>query len=228
MDNIFNFPTTTLVSQNVPKKAFYGRSNDSSLRDYLTHGFESITWLYKLSAATLNVEDSERVHEIDIFYCKMKEDFYSINPFYSIDQLFPRQTLFIIEYDGKLDLLMHHKEKTVVKGEEKWIQGVTELKRDIHLDIDALKILGLSMDSVYYSLLSQVSGLTATTEEEYKEQADLRKQIESLQKQVSTFQKKIRLEKQFNRQMEMNAETRKLKRELTLLNEQLKKKQPII
>ncbi len=223
MDNLLNFPSSTIVCQNVPKKAFYGRSNDSSLRDLLTHGFESIIWLYKLTAETLNVEDGALVHEIDVFYCKMKEDIYNINYFCTIDQLFPRQTLFVIDYDGKLDILMHHKEMTMVKSEEKWTCGVTELKRDIHFDVDTLQIQGLSMDAVYYSLLSQVSELIVTTEEEYKEQVCLRNQIKSLQKQVDMLQKKIKLEKQFNRQMEMNTEARKLKKELTLLKEQLKK-----
>ena len=108
MDNILSFPTSTIVNKPVPKNAFYGRSSDSSLREFLTREFESIVWLYKLAPATLNVEDGEYVHEIDVFYCKMKEDRYSIKPFCAMDELLPRHTVFIIEYDEKFDLLMHH------------------------------------------------------------------------------------------------------------------------
>ena len=79
MDNILNFPSTTIVNKPVPKNAFYGRSSDSSLREFLTREFEGIVWLYKLAPATLNVEDGEYVHEIDVFYCRMKEDKYSIS-----------------------------------------------------------------------------------------------------------------------------------------------------
>ena len=218
MDNILNFPSTTIVNKPVPKNAFYGRSSDSSLREFLTREFEGIVWLYKLAPATLNVEDGEYVHEIDVFYCRMKENEYSV-----MDELLPRHTVFIIEYDGKFDLLMHHKEMSVVHGEQKWKCGVGELKRDIRIDADTLNIQGQSMDSVYNGLLSQISGLSASTKEEYKEQVDVRKQIESIQKQIMTLQKRIKAEKQFNRQMELNTEVRQLRKEITLLTGKLKK-----
>lgn len=223
MNNILNFPSTTIVNKSVPKNAFYGRSTDSSLREFLTREFEGIVWLYKLAPATLNVEDGEHVHEIDVFYCKMKEDRYSINPFCAMDKLLPRHTVFIIEYDGKFDLLMHHKEMTLVKGEQKWKCGVSELKCDIQMNTDILGIQGQSMDAVYNGLLSQISGLSASTKEEYKEQVELRKQIESIQKQIMLLQKRIKAEKQFNRQMELNKEVRQLRKEITLLTDKLNK-----
>lgn len=222
MDNILNFPSTTIVNKPVPKNAFYGRSGDSSLREFLTREFESIVWLYKLAPATLNVEDGEYVREIDVFYCRMKEDKYNIKPFSAMDELLPRHTIFIIEYGGKFDLLMYHKEMSVVHGEQKWKCGVGELKRDIGIDANTLNIQGQSMDAVYNGLLSQISGLSASTREEYKEQVDLRKQIEFLWKQVTVLQKKIKAEKQFNRQMELSAEMRKLKKEIIVLSASLK------
>ena len=59
--------------------------------------------------------------------------------------------------------------------------------------------------------------------EEYKEQVDVRKQIESIQKQIIILQKRIKAEKQFNRQMELNTEVRQLRKEITLLTDKLKK-----
>ncbi|MDM8232565.1 DUF4391 domain-containing protein [Phocaeicola barnesiae] len=223
MDNILSFPTSTIVSKPVPKNAFYGRSDDSSLREFLTREFEGIVWLYKLAPATLNVEDGEYVHEIDLFYCRMKENEYSIKPFCAMDELLPRHTVFLIEYGGKFDLLMHHKEISFVHGEQKWKCGVSELKRDIRIEVNTLNIQGQSMDAVYNGLLSQISGLSASTREEYKEQVDVRKQIESIQKQIMTLQKRIKAEKQFNRKMELNTEVRQLRKEMTLLTEKLKK-----
>ena len=39
---------------------------------------------------------------------------------------------------------------------------------------------------------------------------DYSKEIQALQKQIETLQERIRKEKQFNRQVEMNAEVKKL------------------
>ena len=217
MENILNFPLTTIVNKSVPKNAFYGRSSDSSLRGFLTNEFESIVWLYKLAPTTLNVEDGERVHEIAVFHCKMKKEVYSIQPLCAMDKLLPRHTLFIIEYGDKIDFLMHHKEMSIVRGEEKWSCGISEIQREIRLDTSTLTIEGHSMDAVYGSLLSQISGLSASNETEYKEQADLRRRIELLQKQITSLQAKVRAEKQFNRQLDLNAKLRGLKREIAEL-----------
>lgn len=221
MDNILNFPSTTIVNKPVPKNAFYGRSSDSSLREFLTQEFESIVWLYKLAPATLNVEDGEHVHEIDVFYCRMKENKYSIKTFCKMDELVPRHTIFIIEHGGKFDLLMHPKEMSVVHGEQKWKCGINELQRDIQIEANTLNILGQSMDTVYNGLLSQISGLVAYSKEQYKEQVDLRKQIESIQKQIVSLQKKIKAEKQFTRQIELNADVKSLRKLLNELHLQL-------
>lgn len=110
---------------------------------------------------------------------------------------------------------------SVVHGEQKWKCGISELKRDIRIDADTLNIQGQSMDVVYNGLLSQISGLSVSTKEEYKEQIDIRKQIESIQKQILMLQKRIKAEKQFNRQMELNTEVRQLRKEITLLTDKL-------
>jgi len=46
----------------------------------------------------------------------------------------------------------------------------------------------------------------------------LRKQIESVQKQIVSLQKKIKAEKQFTRQIELNAEVKSLRRFLNELH----------
>ena len=107
---------------------------------------------------------------------------------------------------------------SVVHGEQKWKCGVSELKRDIGIDTNMLNIQGQSMDAVYNGLLSQISGLSVSTQEKYKEQVDLRKQIESVQKQIVSLQKKIKAEKQFTRQIELNTEVKSLRRFLNELH----------
>ena len=224
MENILNFPQATIVDKNVPKNAFYKRADAAHsawMKQFLTDEFENITWLYKLHPSTLNVEDGEKVHEIDVFVCTMKYDHYSINPFCGLDDLLPRHTMFIVRYGESTDLLMQHKVMTIVAGEEKWTRGKTELQRNVDLGHISFSIEGQSMDKVYGNLLGQVSGLETRSEEDYKAAVELRRKIENTQKQILLLQKQIRSEKQFNLQMEMNAEARQLKKELGQLQQRL-------
>ena len=224
MENILNFPQATIVDKNVPKNAFYKRADSAHsawMKQFLTDEFENITWLYKLHPSTLNVEDGEKVHEIDVFVCTMKSDHYSITPFCGLDDLLPRHTMFIVRYGESIDLLMQHKEMAIVAGEEKWTRGKTELQRNVDLGHISFSIEGQSMDKVYGNLLGQVSGLETRSEEDYKAAVELRRKIENTQKQILLLQKQIRSEKQFNLQMEMNAEARQLKKELGQLQQRL-------
>lgn len=224
MENILNFPQATIVDKNVPKNAFYKRADSAHsawMKQFLTDEFENITWLYKLHPSTLNVEDGEKVHEIDVFVCTMKHDHYSINPFCGLDDLLPRHTIFIVRYGESTDLLIQHKEMAIVAGEEKWTRGKTELQRNVDLGHISFSIEGQSMDKVYGNLLGQVSGLETRSEEDYKAAVELRRKIENTQKQILLLQKQIRSEKQFNLQMEINSEARQLKKQLGELQQRL-------
>ena len=215
MENLLNFPQSTFVNKVVPKNAFYGRSAQKTwLKDLLTREFESITWLYKLTAQTMNVADGDLVHEIAVFLCRLKEDRYSINPFCGMDELLPRHTMFIIEYGGHTDQLMHYKEKNLVRGEEKWKLGNTELLREVDLSEFHLQLTGTSLDSVYYGLLGQVSGLNTHSETEYEQAASNRKIKLQLQNQLATLEKRCRAEKQPRRKYELHQQILKIKEQL--------------
>ncbi len=220
MENVLKLPQSTVVNKQVPKSSFFRHAPEggkAAMERWLTAEFESIIWLYKLTGVTLNIADGAAVHEIDIFYCKMRGDNYSINPFCGLDKLLPRHTLFIIEYGGQFDILMHHKQAITAKGETRWECGVTELIRGIPPENLALKLEGLTMDAVYSGLLSQVSGLLATDENDYQLKTELREKIKKTEKQITDLQKKIRAERQFNRQIEMNREVKTLKEKVNEL-----------
>lgn len=215
MENLLNLPVSTIVDKTVPKNAFWGR--DSSIRNILTYEFDSIIWLYKLTPATLNVEKGNNVDEIDIFYCKMKNDNYDINIFRNIDTLLPRQTLFIIEHNNKLDLLIHHKEMTIVKGEQKWICSSPEIKQCIEKESYCLQIIGHTMDTVYSGLLNQISSLNIRTEDEYKLKKANIEVITNLKKQISILESKARKEVQYRKKFELHQKILVLQNELDAL-----------
>ena len=73
------------------------------------------------------------------------------------------------------------------------------------------------MDKVYENFVRQIAGdklKTETAGESLKESVARDKQRQVLQKQIATLQAKIRKEKQLNKQMQMNTELKKLRKEL--------------
>ena len=79
---------------------------------------------------------------------------------------------------------------------------------------------GLNIDAVYENFVREIAGdalQAATSQESLKVSVARDDRRDNLQKQINKLQAKIRKKKQLNRQMEMNAELKKLRRELEKL-----------
>lgn len=216
-NNPLNFPTSTIVARNVPKNAFYKRAKaqrTTALRTFLTEAFESILWLYKLHPSTLNIADGQQVHEIDVFYCKMSTTHIDERLLSELDMLLPRHTLYIMERDGSTDLMMFPK---TINAQGHIVQnGKMETWTNVDLSAMPLTITGHDMDMLYGDFLGKLSHLNTQTGAEYAKAAEQRKQQELLKRQYAALQKKIKNEKQFSRQLEMNRELKALKAKMTL------------
>ena len=215
--NPLNFPTSTIVAKNVPKNAFYKRAKaqrTTALRIFLTEAFESILWLYKLHPSTLNIADGQQVHEIDVFYYKMSTTHIDERLLCELDMLLPRHTLYIIDLDGSTDLMMFPK---TINAQGHIVQnGKMEAWTNVDLSATPLTITGHDMDMLYGDFLGKLSHLNTRTEAEYAKAAERRQQQELLKRQYAALQKKIKNEKQFSRQLEMNRELKALKAKMTL------------
>ena len=75
---------------------------------------------------------------------------------------------------------------------------------------------GHSLDAVYENFVRQVAGesLAPARAESLYESVERNLRRQQLQKQITALENKIRKEKQLNRQVELNAELKKLRKEL--------------
>ena len=135
-----------------------------------------------------------------------------------IDKEIPYHIIFLLEYGGKYQAWTAYKEKAG--------SGSNAFKIDTYYHTDwlledelVLKLDGLNMDAVYENYVRQIAGdalhvTAADKSESLKKSVERSKQIQLLRKQIDTLQKKIRREKQLNRQMELNAELKILMKQL--------------
>ena len=126
----------------------------------------------------------------------------------------PYHILFLLEHDGNYQAWTAYKEATAGKNAFKvgayyHSDWMPEYELPLHLD-------GLNMDQVYENFVRQIAGevLTADNDESLKESIERDALRKKLEKQIAALQTKIRKEKQLNKQMQLNAELKKLQREL--------------
>lgn len=128
-----------------------------------------------------------------------------------IDREIPYHILFVLTFDGKAQAWIGYKEATASGSNTFKVsqyyhtEWVPEAELQFHIS-------GLNMDSVYENLARQVAGdaLLTDSAESLKDAVARDKKKKRLEKQITVLERKMRKEKQLNRQMEMNAELKRL------------------
>lgn len=212
---MLGFPASTEFSKRIPKQKFYENLDVSpALRRIFVDQIRLVYWQNKLAASTLNIAVGEAVTEIEVFEVRLNDPQLDEAVLKQIDKEIPYHILFILTCDGKAQAWIGYKEITASGG------NTFKVSRYYHTDWmpeDALhlSIDGLNMDAVYESLIRQIAGnqLQMNSGESLKASVERDEKKKRLEKQIAALKKKMRHEKQLNRQMEINAELKKLKEE---------------
>ena len=208
------FPRTTIVGKPVPKNAFYKHLEvNAKMKQHFVDDVVSIHWLYKLAPSTINVEDGKLVHEIVVFSAILKSKDCPNDVFLFIDQNMPRHVVFILEYENRYKVLLNYKEwKDGQNGQFKIIKTfATEWLPDNQL---LLTLEGQNMDALYEAIAGQVSGFGTKKAKDTKRIVELEGLIDKAKREVESILKRIRNERQLNRQMELNGEARGIKKQI--------------
>ena len=216
---MLGLPKTTEFNKRIPKQKFYENINVTpALRRIFVDQIKVVYWRNKIAPSTLNLEAGNNVTEIEVFEVKLNCIPLDVSVLRQIDKEIPYHIIFLLEYEGKYQAWTAYKEKAG--------SGSNAFKVDIYYHTDwrledelGLKLDGLNMDAVYENYVRQIAGdvLHTGVAESLKESVERSKQIQLLQKQIVTLQKKIRKEKQLNRQIELNAELKCLRKEISEL-----------
>ena len=216
---MLGLPKTTEFNKRIPKQKFYEHINVTpALRRIFVDQIKVVYWRNKIAPSTINLEDGNDVTEIEVFEVKLNCIPLDVSVLRQIDKEIPYHIIFLLEYEGKYQAWTAYKEKAR--------SGFNAFKVDTYYHTDwlledelVLKLDGLNMDTIYENYVRQIAGdvLHTGVAESLKESVERSKQIQLLQKQIVTLQKKICREKQLNRQMELNAKLKRLRKELSEL-----------
>lgn len=220
MDNILNYPQSSIVNRVVPKTMFYKFMEvNPRMKTHFVNDVVNITWLYKLSAGTLNVVNSEEIKEIEVFVAQLKQPDCPPDLFSFIDANMPHHIVFILTHENNAMLLINYKDwtdqthtrfKITQTFSSPWV-AITELSLDVQ---------GQSLPRIYDNFVAQVSGIGEHKAGTMSEIVSLKQVIAKAEAELLALQKKMRREPQLDIQIQMNKQVKAKRKEL----EELKKK----
>lgn len=217
---MIGLPKTTEFNKRIPKQKFYENMDISpALKKVFVEQVRSIYWKNKIAASTTNLAAGTDVTELEVLEVRLRSPVPDDSLLRQIDKEIPYHILFLLEYQGKYQAWIGYKE-AVASGTNAFKVNGYYHTAWLPEDELPLKVEGLSVDKVYENFVRQIAGdtlKTADAGETLKESVARSEQKQQLEKQIATLQAKIRKEKQLNKQMQMNTELKKLKKELEVL-----------
>lgn len=219
---MLGLPKSTEFNRFIPKQKFYKdhytkKSISSKTKNYFVNQIKSITWENKIDHTTMNIAKGSFVEEIEVFRVELYDYEIDDSVLYTIDENIPYHILFVFENNNKRKYSLSYKE---ISRETETITIHKKFQSDwISEDEDLLKFSGVSLDNIYENLLNCISnnGLDKFSGATLKERVLNSIEFEKVQKQVNNLSKKVKNEKQFNRQVELNFELKELKKKISSL-----------
>ena len=224
MENLLNYPQSTVVNRIVPKTMFYKFMEViPRMKTHFVNDVVNITWLYKLSAGTLNVMETDNIKEIEVFVAQLKQPDCPPDLFSCIDANMPHHIIFILTHNENAMLLINYKDwadsthtrfKITQTFSSPWV-AIAEL---------SLAVQGQSLPRIYDNFVAQVSGIGEHKAGTMAEIITLKQVIAKAESELLALQKKMRREPQLDVQMQMNKLVKAKRKEL----EELKKKLEVL
>ena len=199
---MLGLPRSTEVNRRVAKEKLYQNAAlVPRTREMIKDQIDSVFWRNKLADSTMAISAGETVAEIQIFEIQLRQRELDKRVLPAIAKAIPYKILFILVFGDEAQV---------------WIEvSGTFYNTDWQpLGGFALKFEGLNLDAVYENLARQISGGRLGTEGDIEEAVDRDKQRQRLEHDIAALEKKLLREKQFNKQVELNGELKRLRAEL--------------
>lgn len=217
---MLNFPQTTEFNKRIPKQKFYENITVTpTMRRVFVEQIKTIYWKNKVAPTTVNIAAGQIVTEVEFFEVKLTKAPLDESVLRQIDKEIPYHIIFLLEYEGKYQAWTAYKEAAT--------SGTNAFKVGNYYHTDwlteeelPLKLDGLNIDKVYENFVRQIAGdalQTETSDETLAETVARDEKRKALEKQITALQTKTRKEKQLNKQVDMNNELKRLKKELMTL-----------
>lgn len=195
---MFELPKNCYVNKFLPKKIFYEKVGVSSgVKDEFVNLVDRITWLYKLSPDTVGIPKTEKIEEIQIFQIDVKEKQVPLSVIKTITKGVQYKILFLIKYNNEICYS--------TKVDDIY---TTEWNDNVIFDFNAI-----NLEIVFENIVKQIIK-EESNDKKFDEIIELKNNRDNLEKRINQLRQKIKVEKQFNRKVELNKELNILLKEL--------------
>lgn len=209
---MFAYPEKARYGRPIPKTKVFEKSGaTSSIRKRFAAGIDKLVWEYKLSPETVNLPARDGMFEIQIISASLKSPDLDTDLLRVIDQAIPHPILFEVEHGDRVRTVAAYKRRHET-SEGAWVVGeyFEGPKRPRSAARQPLP-LALDLAGLYEALLRTFL-LPARRGESLRDQVERLGRFRVAQGEMRTLESRIKREKQFARQVDLERELRTLRK----------------
>lgn len=193
---MLGLPESTEVRQFISKAAIYRKFElNNSQQNSFDEDIKKITIVNEISSQTVKLSGSDE-NSFFVLEVQLKHKNYDKKNIERLSKLIDQNILLLLTYEDEARLAVF---KTILH-ETEW-KTLENIK---------LTLTGLSFDALWENVIRTVGGIETQEESTLEEQITSNIEKAKIQKQIEALKKKMKSEKQFNRQIEIKAEIKKL------------------
>lgn len=211
---MLNLPASAAFNRRIPKQKFYEELPlTPALRRVFVGQINAIWWRSKIAPATANLALGRTVTELEVFELQLAQPSLDEGVLRAIDKRIPYPILYLLTCDGRCQAWIGY-QPAGQAGAQVYYHTAWQPQEDLMLELR-----GLDTDAAYENFVRQIAGgaLNAPATEPLQQSIARDQRRRALEKQIAVLQNKIRREKQLNRQVELNGELKRLRKEMECL-----------
>lgn len=189
-------PKKSEVNKFIPKSKFFTKTTvNTKTKQLFADSVQRIIWRYKLSKETINILGTKEVEEIQIFEIELKEKDIPKNILSIIDKTIPYPILYTFTYKNFSCFGI------TVRDTDNPKYYFSDWNEKVPFDFN-----GNNLEQVYHKMVRVFIKSKNKNNTDFKTLVGLDIKREKIEKEVLILEKKLKNEKQFKRQIEINKE----------------------
>ena len=199
---MYGLPQRTEINKPLHKtKVFEKFDLTASQRDSFDADISRMFITHVVAESTIpTIKAGKEIADFYIIEVSLKRREYAPKNIELLAKFIPRKILFVLHFEEKAQFAIHHTKLICSEWQQR--------------DTLNVPLAGLDLDAVWENIVATIGSITVQEGNTLTEQIKSDEQKSKLQKQIQLLQQKLNKEKQYNRQIEINAEIKRLKKQL--------------
>ena len=201
---MYGLPQTTEIKKQLPKKAIFAKFDlKPSQRESFDADIARIDIVSVVNSTTVPaIGEGYEIKEFYVLAVQLKHKEYDSKNIAMLTKLIEQNMVFALHYEEEVQFAIYH------------TKLITSNWQLLTPNSSFLTIQGLDLDVVWENIVKSIGNIKVEDGNTLTEQIKENEEKEKIKKEIQALQKQLDKEKQFNKQIEINALIKALKKKL--------------